>query len=383
MFSRAAKTSAVMASIVPVPDDKPQEAASDITLEPPIAATASDLRTIFLGGLFLIVLLAALHTAREIMMPVVLAFVLKLVLQPLLRSLQKFHLPQTLASIIILGVLVSGVMGLGTALSGPITSWAEKIPDSIPKLQKRIGFLSHPIAATQKFVVHAEDLTKVDDSKVLPVAVQGTRLSDKIFSSTRNMIAGLFTTILILFFLLVSGDTFLRRLVEVLPRFKDKRRAVDISQQIEQDISKYLLTITMMNVAVGAATAIVVQVTGLGDPVLWGTLAFLLNYVPIVGPLVCAGILLFAGLMTDMDGASLLPASLYLLIHILEGSLITPLLIAKRFTLNPVLVVLSLVFWYWMWGIAGAILAMPMLAITKIICDRIHPLMPFGHFLEG
>jgi len=347
------------------------------------ATLARDPQTFFQGGLFFLAMLTALYFARAIAMPIALAFVLKLTLQPLLRALQKWHVHRTLASVLILLLLGSTIVGMGTALSGPAVTWAEKLPGGIPKIQERLGFLSRPIAQTQKFVAHAEDMTKVSGSKVMPVAVEGTRLSDRIFSGTSAFAGGLFTTMLILFFLMVSGDTFLRKLVEVLPRFKDKRQAVDISQQIERDISRYLLTITMMNGLVGIATGIVVMTMGLGDAVLWGTMAFLLNYVPIVGPLIGITILLLAGIMGDIDGMALLPACLYLGIHILEGSFVTPLLLAKRFTLNPVLVILSLVFWYWMWGVPGAILSMPMLAITKIICGRIQPLAALGYFLEG
>src|SRR6202023_144410 len=125
-----------------------------------------------------------------------------------------------------------------------------------------------------------------------------------------------------------------------------------ISQQIEADISAYLLTITVMNLAVGVATGIIALVFGLGDPLLWGTVAFLLNYVPVLGPLVGMVIFVLVGLL----------------------SIVTPMLLAKRFTINPVLVILALVFWFWMWGIPGAILATPMLAITKIVCDRIQTL---------
>jgi predicted PurR-regulated permease PerM len=194
----------------------------------------------------------------------------------------------------------------------------------------------------------------------------------------------LFLTVLFLFFLLVHGDTFLRRLVEILPRFGNKRQAVDISQKIENDISAYLITITIMNAAVGTATAFVAWYTGLGDPILWGTVAFLLNYVPIVGPASGVVIFLLAGLLTiDTLWQAFLPAVLYLGIHLAEGELITPTLLAKRFTLNPVVVIVSLIFWFWMWGAAGAIIAVPMLAIAKIICDRVQPLAALGHFLEG
>jgi predicted PurR-regulated permease PerM len=194
----------------------------------------------------------------------------------------------------------------------------------------------------------------------------------------------LFTTVLFLYFLLVSGDNFQRRLVEILPRFSSMRQAVDISQQIESDISAYLVTITIMNATVGIATAIVMWLTGVGDPILWGTVAFLLNYAPIVGPVSCVLIFLLAGLLTiDTFWQAFLPAGLYLGIHLVEGEAVTPLLLARRFTLNPVLVILSLVFWFWMWGIPGAILSVPMLAIAKIVCDRIRPLAAIGHFLAG
>jgi predicted PurR-regulated permease PerM len=206
----------------------------------------------------------------------------------------------------------------------------------------------------------------------------------KAFAGTQSFTSGFFLTVLFLFFLLVHGDTFLRRLVEILPRFGDKRQAVDISQQIESDISAYLITITIMNAAVGTVTGIVMWFTGLGDPILWGTVASLLNYVPILGPASTVVILLLAGLLTiDTLWRALLPALLYLGIHLAEGEMITPMLLARRFTLNPVLVIVSLIFWFWMWGAAGAIIAVPMLAITKIICDRVQPLTALGHFLEG
>ena len=132
----------------------------------------------------------------------------------------------------------------------------------------------------------------------MPVAVQGSALSDRLLTSTRSLASGLLETVLVLFFLLVSGDTFLRRLVEILPRFKDKRQAVDISQQIERDVSAYLFTITIMNLAVGVATGAVMALCGMGDPVLWGTVAFLLNYIPILGPMTGVVVFLLAGLLS-------------------------------------------------------------------------------------
>jgi predicted PurR-regulated permease PerM len=344
----------------------------------------SDINAVFLGGLFLLAMLAACYVAAEIVLPIVLAFVLSLVLQPAMRVLERVYLPRGVAALLVILVLFGTLGGLGTALSGPATSWAEKLPTGIPKLQERLSFLSRPIAAFQKFADQAQGLAQGNQPKAVPVAVQGSALSDRLLTSTRSLASGLLETVLVLFFLLVSGDTFLRRLVEILPRFKNKRQAVDISQQIERDVSAYLFTITIMNLAVGVATGAVMALCGMGDPVLWGTVAFLLNYIPILGPMTGVVVFLLAGLLSiNSLWVAFLPAGLYLLIHLVEGETVTPMLLARRFTINPVLVILSLVFWYWMWGVPGAILSTPMLAITKIICDRIRPLMAFGHFMEG
>jgi predicted PurR-regulated permease PerM len=344
----------------------------------------SDIKTVYLGGLFLLAMLAACYVAAEIVLPIALAFVLSLVLQPAMRALERVRLPRGFAAMLLIFVLFGTLGGLGTALSGPATSWAQKLPTGIPKLQERLSFLSRPIAALEKFAEQAQGLAQGGELKAVPVAVQGSGLSDRLLSGTRSFASGLLETVLVLFFLLVSGDTFLRRLVEILPRFRNKRQAVDISQQIESDVAAYLFTITIMNLAVGVATGTVMAFCGVGDPILWGTVAFLLNYIPILGPMIGVVVFLLVGLLSiDLLWLALLPTGLYLLIHLVEGETVTPMLLARRFTINPVLVILSLVFWYWMWGVPGAVLSTPMLAITKIMCDRIRPLMAFGHFMEG
>jgi len=356
----------------------------DAEAETPELAPSRDVKTIFQGGLFLFAVLAACYVAAEIILPIVFAFVLKLVLQPAMRFLEHLHVPRVIAALMIIICLFGSVVGLGAALSGPAASWGQKIPEGLPRLQERLTFLGRPIQMLQKFLHQADGLTQPANPSVPTVAVLGPGLSDKLLNGTRTMASGLFTTVLVLFFLLVSGDIFLRRLVEVLPRFKDKRQAVEISQQIEADISAYLATITLMNAAVGVATGILAAACGVGNPLLWGTVAFLLNYVPILGPTIGVTMFIFVGLLSiDSLWLAFVPAGVYLLIHVIEGETVTPMLLARRFTINPVLVILAIVFWYWMWGVLGVILAMPMLAITKIICDRIQPLNLFGHFIEG
>jgi predicted PurR-regulated permease PerM len=342
----------------------------------------SDPKIIFLGGLFVFALLFSAYVAKDIIVPIFAAFILKLLLEPAMRLFEGWRVPRTLAALLLILVVFGMIIGLGTAISGPAATWAAKLPEGVPRLQERLGFLKGPIDAVGQFLKQVDAFAGWGTSS--STNVESGSFSQTLFAGTRSFATGLFTTVLLLFFLLLSGNTFLRRLVEILPNFSDKRQVVDISQQIEEDISGYLLTITVMNGLVGIATGAVMWLTGVGDPVFWGIVAFLLNFLPILGPLLGVFVFLVAGLLTiDTLWQALLPAGFYLAIHMIEGETITPMLLAKRFTLNPVLVIIALVFWYWMWGAPGAILAVPTLAITKIICDRIKLLAAIGHFLEG
>lgn len=340
----------------------------------------TEARTVFLGILCLIAILACLYLARDIVLPVVLAVVLQLLFQPLVRWLQRWRVPKAVGAVLALTLLLGVLVGLGMLLSTPAASWAAKLPGDWIRLQQKFAFLKEP----------AERVQQTLDQMGVQIGNPGQWLSHPVgmvtavFSGTGSVAAHLLETLLVLFYLLVFSETILRRLVEVLPSLSDKREAVEISFQIERDISAYLVAITIINSVVGGATACVMWLCGISGPVLWGVVAFCLNFVPILGPF--CGVLLFLAVGLVSQGAALsalFPAALYFGVHILEGEIITPMLLARRFTINPIAVILSLIFWYWMWGVAGAILAVPMLAIIKIISDRLRPLRAFGHMLEG
>src|SRR5262249_50310470 len=230
------------------------------------------------------------------------------------------------------------IIGLTAAISGPASTWAAKLPQSVSRLEDRLAFLRAPFDALERFLEHVDRHGEASSSGPATAGVSTliTNLMAKVFAGTQSFASGFLLTVLFLFFLLVHGDTFLRRVVEILPRFGNKRQAVDISHQIESDISAYLITITIMNGAVGAVTGIIIWLTGLGDPILWGTVAFLLNYVPVLGPASAVVIFLLAGLLAiETIWQALLPGVLYFGIHLVEGEMITPMLLAKRFTLNP------------------------------------------------
>ena len=373
--------------ITPVSDDPPPEPQAAVTeaadeTEMPLP---SDPQTFFLGGLFALGVLAVLYLASAIILPVALAFVLNLLLQPAVRLLGRLHLPRAVGALLSILLVIAALVGFVAALSVPAANWAERLPEGIPRLEAHLQVMKGPIQALQKVIQQAEQAADAPPGRGSIVSVRrDLGITGALFAGTRSVLDGLFTTVLVLYFLLVAGNIFLRRIVEILPTFTNKRQAVDISQQIQEDISAYLVTITAMNAAVGVTTALAMYLCGLGDPLLWGTTAFLLNYIPILGPLFGVCIFVLVGMLSfESLWWALLPPVLYFGIHLVEGERLTPMLLARRFTLNPVLIILSLVFWFWMWGVLGAILAVPMLAILKIISDRLRPLKALGHFLEG
>jgi predicted PurR-regulated permease PerM len=345
---------------------------------------------------FTLLLVAALYLTRTIVLPIVLAILLKLLLQSGVRRLERLYIPRPIAALMMITVLFVSLVSMGTALSGPAHDWAAKLPEGLPRLRERLSFIAGPVESVQQFLHNAESYMNVTVSQASVAASQATQaapassppassgLTDMLFAGTASFASGLFMTVIVLFFLLISGDLFLRRLVEVLPRFRDKRAAVMITQQIESDIAAYLKTITVMNAAVGIATGLVTWAMGLDNPTLWGVLAFVLNYIPVIGPIICLVVLVLAGMLRiETLWSSFMPAAGFLAIHLIEGQFVTPMLVARRFTLNPVLVVVSLIFWYWMWGVPGAVLAVPVLAMTKIVCDGIPPWSAIGHLIEG
>jgi len=339
-----------------------------------------DAQTIFQGILCSIAVLACLYIPQDILLPVVLALVLKLLLQPLVNLLERLHAPKAAGALVALAVLLSIFVGLGTLLSSPAARWASELPQTWPQLQQKFAFIKDPVENVQRTL----DQMGVQLGSPSSLLSNPIGMITAVLSGTGTVAAHLLETLRVLFYLLVFGETFLRRLVEVLPTFANKREAVEISLHVERDLSAYLLTIAVINVAVGCATAAVMWLCDVPGPVLWGVVAFCLNFVPILGPFF--GIILFLAVGLISKGpalAALLPAALYFGIHVIEGEIVTTMLLASRFTINPVAVILSLIFWYWMWGVPGAILAVPVLAIIKIVCDRLRPLRAFGHLLEG
>jgi predicted PurR-regulated permease PerM len=370
-------------------------------------------------ALVILTVLAVLYTlyfAADIILPFVLALVLSLLLSPAMRFLSgRLRLPRMLAAVLLIATLFSAIGGVGVAIEVPASGWIARAPQSLPELQKKLVFLKRPIdmferglqqlqalmqqsghaqpgsgsfTATAPGVLSAKAAAAAAPPSAPPPAASPVSLSDgsgvalSILAGTRSFLGQALTLLIMLFFLLADGDNLLRRFVEILPGLSEKKQAVSIATDVARNISGYLATITLMNVGVGVANGISLWAFGLPNPLLFGTAAFLLNYIPILGALTGMVIVFFVGLFSFSNVVwALAPVGVYLLIHILEGETITPMLLARRFTLNPLLVIASLMFWDWLWGVAGALIAVPLLAAFKILCDNVAVLTPIGHLL--
>ncbi len=203
-----------------------------------------------------------------------------------------------------------------------------------------------------------------------------------LFGGTQDLLGSALVVFVLLYFLLASGDLFLSKLIRVLPKLRDKKRAVQIARDTEDQISSYLITTTAINLVFGVAVGVAMYLLGVPNPVLWGVLAAITNYVPYLGALAMVAILGLVALLQFGDpGRTLLVPGVFLALNLVESMLLTPILLGQRLTLNPVVVFVGVLFWGWLWGVVGAILAVPILAAFKIVCDHVERPAPVGEFL--
>ncbi|MEA3188431.1 MAG: hypothetical protein QOD99_2261, partial [Chthoniobacter sp.] len=271
------------------------------------------------------------------------------------------------------------------ALAPQAGAWMQKAPYSIQRVQEKLSRLKKPMQQVSAASAQIEKMatTDADAQKKTVVEVKRSRLSELLVSQTPDFMAQALMMVILLYFLLAYDQVFLMKLVKVLPTLQDKKRALSIAREIETCISKYLLMVTCINLGLGTAVGLAMFFLGMPNPVLWGAMAAAVNFVPYLGATVGIVAMALAALLSfDNVGWALVFPATYIVIAILEGNFITPMLIGHSLTLNPIVIVISLMFWGWMWGIAGAILAVPILAAFKIFCDHIEPLAPVGEFLS-
>lgn len=346
---------------------------------PCIEATPS---TWLLTFLLILALLYTLYLGRALVIPIVLALLLYLVLSPLVGGLVRLRVPRGLAAALVVVGLTATVAGGVYALADPATAWLRQAPTALQEMRAKLNLSRGPLADLGRASQTVEKITGADSPDVQKVVIQDTSWQTALAAVTGQTVASVLATVVLAAFLLATGGRVGRDLCGLLMGFGNRRRALRIGTAIRREISYYLLTITMINVGLGACAALGLRLVGMPNPILWGSVCGLLNFVPFLGPAICMGLVGVAGLLTfEQPAVALLPVAVVLGLNMVESQVVTPATVAMRLSLSPVIVFLSFMLWGWLWGIAGALLAVPALAAFKIVCDHVPHLAAVGRVL--
>jgi predicted PurR-regulated permease PerM len=354
---------------------------SPVQPDTPRAAKATPVQI----ALVVLGMVAFLYFARPVVLPIFLACVGGMALKPLIRWLSQCHLPPALSAAVVLPLLVAGVSIGFIQLGRPALTWMNEAPQHMTELRQRVQRLFPRVARFSQAAAVVNDLGATEEAQKKPPTVElKTSRVPSLINWTGTFLAGLGESLVLLYLLLASGDLFLQKLVRVMPTMRDKKRAVDISHEIQQQISKYLFSVSLINLGLGAIVGGGLYWLGVPNAAMWGMLIALFNFVPYFGPVVGISLLGMVGLLTfDTLWKGLLPPAWYLLLHLLEANFITPVLLGRRFTLNPVVIFVSLIFWTWVWGVPGALLSVPILVSIKVICERVPSMSHLSELLTS
>lgn len=349
----------------------------------PSARRSIDVRSAALTGLLILAVFYTLYFAQAFLLPVVLAVLFKFLLSPLVDGLRRLRVPEWAGAGLVVLALLGILAGSLYLLFEPALAWLDRAPASLERVAEKLEGLRGPVEQVNRATEEVERLTtRGGEEGRRTVQVEAQSLSGALLSQAQAIFAGVAVMLALLYFLLASGDLFLRKLIRVLPTFDDKKRAVDIARALQSDVSVYLSTITLINICLGVAVGGAMHLLDMPNPMLWGVLATVLNFIPYLGAIIGIGVMaLVAALTFDTPAEVVLPPLAYFGITSAEGYFVTPTILGRRLTLNPVMILLGLIFWGWLWGIPGAVLAVPMLASFKIFCDHIKPLSTIGEFL--
>jgi predicted PurR-regulated permease PerM len=328
---------------------------------------------------------AFLYFARPVVLPVFLACVGGMTLKPLIRWLSQCRIPPALSAAAVLLLLVAGVTVGFIHLGRPALTWMSEAPQHTAELRQKAQKVFPRLARFNQAAAAVNNLGASEEEQKKPTAVElKTSRVPTFINWTGTFLAGLGESLVLLYLLLASGDLFLQKLVHVMPTLRDKKRAVDISHEIQQQISNYLFSVSMINIGLGIIVGGGLYWLGVPNAAMWGMLIALLNFVPYFGPFAGISLLAIVGLLTfDTLWKGLLPPAWYLLLHLLESNFITPVLLGRRFALNAVVIFVSLIFWTWLWGVPGALLSVPILVSLKVICAALPSMSPVSELLTS
>ena len=334
-------------------------------------------------GLFALAVVYTLYFGRAIFIPIFFALLLNLLLSPAVDALERLRLPRVAGSALVITALLFVLLSAFSVFYQPAAGWIERAPETLRGIEEKLRFVTKPVEQIGEATKSVEEIVDIgSESGGATVALGKTGFVNRLIYETSELVFGVATSIILLYFLLVSGDMFLRKAINVLPTLSDKKKAVELARRIESDISVYLYTVVIINICLGALVGTAMYLLGMPNPFLWGVLAGLLNFIVYLGPVVGITVIaLVAFTSFDNVAQAVLPPLAYFVINGIEGNFVTPFILGRRLVMNPIVIFLSLLIWGWLWGVPGALIAVPMVVILKIICDNTETLKPVGEFL--
>ena len=332
---------------------------------------------------------AALYFGREFFIPIALSVLFTGLLRPLVRRFERAGLSApvgaTAVLVVFLGVLAAG----GLALADPVRGWVADAPRTLATAEQRLQKLRRPLQtiteAAQK-VEHSAGADGSEPEQTAPAAAPaGTNLAGlaaRVFGTTTSLVGGLVEVVLLTFLLLASGDVFLKKLIKMLPVRRERQEAIEIANETESVVAHYMVATALINAGQGAIVAVTMWLLHMPNPLLWGILTFCLEFIPYLGAAGMLILLTLTGLATfDGVGHALLPPAAYLAITTIQNNLVSPIAYGRRLRLNPVAVLMGVLFWWYLWGVPGAFLAVPIIATFKILGEHLDSLAPVAEFL--
>jgi predicted PurR-regulated permease PerM len=362
--------------------DAPRLIASDASRNPPGVRSSAALT-----GLFVLALGCTFYFAAGLLIPITISVLLSILFFPVVRNLARAGVPRALSSALIVTAVVL-LVGLAiSTLAGPAQEWLREAPQSLRQLKREMLHANENLEDIKALAKQVQDLTDVED-EVDPAALTGGGAGTgrvRTFLGNLPLLIGTAIVMMFLtFFMLVSGDTLLRKATRCGRTFTERRQIVTIARRFQSELSHYLATVTIINILLGCVTGLVLFVLEVPNPAMWGTMVGLFNFAPYLGAVVSTLVLTVVGLMNfpSFGEAMLVPGS-FVVLTTLEGQLITPAIIGRNMSINPLMVLLSVIVWGWLWGIAGALMAVPLLASFRAVCEHWPPLRQVGEFLSN
>lgn len=338
--------------------------------QPPIIRHA-EVVSFSLVALLIICIIAVLYVARAFFLPTVTALVIGTMLSPAAKFFERYRIPRSVSAVLIVSATCTALIFMVALISAPVMEWTARLPELGPQLKDKFHIFDRPLALWRQ----VQDLFGAT-----PLPGESSFLLPKIewVQPTLEFLSPTFTEILLFFAVLVlfiASWPDLRRALVLNFRDHDERlRALRILNAIENNLGGYLLTVTMINMGIGAATGLICAIAGMPNPAGLGALAATLNYIPIIGPIVTFVVLAAVGIITSSTlGGGLVAAGGFAVVAFIEGHFVTPTIIGRRLALNALAVFIALAFWTWLWGPMGAFLSSPILIVGLVIKEHLMP----------